>query len=240
MLEVARQANGAVLVEPRVQVAGNLDILAGRLDHHFCQLDHPVMLPLVGSHVELVLLVPACLAAGMAIGADVEIDLERAEAGFQHLVHFALDLIHVHAGRHFAVAINADVVAELAAHQLIDRHLERLALEIPQRDLDAGQRGDQRPGKAALEHQAAADVLENGVDGKGVATDQFMRQLMLDDGDGLMPAMHAFAQARNAGIGFDAYPQMHAMAARRRRLDRCDLHLASPNRRDPPSRRLFD
>jgi hypothetical protein len=63
-------------------------------------------------------------------------------------------------------------VAELAAHQLVDRHAERLALEVPERDLDAGQRGDQRAGEAALEHEAAADVLEDHVDGEGVAADQ--------------------------------------------------------------------
>ena len=138
---------------------------------------HAVMLPVVGSHVELVLLVPAGLAAGVAVGADVEIDLERGEAGFEHLVDHRLDLGHVHAGRDLAVAVDADLVAELAAQQLVDRHLQRLALQIPERDLDAGQRGDQRAGEAALEDEAAAQFLEDRVDGEGIAADQLVRQL---------------------------------------------------------------
>ena len=111
-----------------MEIGGDIHRRAGGFHHHRGQLHHAVMLPAVGSHVELVLLVPAGLAAGVSVGADVEIDLERGEAGFQHLVHHRLDLAHVHAGRHLAVAVDADVVAELAAQQFVDRHLQRLAL----------------------------------------------------------------------------------------------------------------
>ena len=68
-------------------------------------------------------------------------------------------------------------VAELAAQQFVDGHLERLALEIPQRDLDAGERGDQRAGEAALEDEAAAQFLEERVDRERIAADEPRREL---------------------------------------------------------------
>ena len=74
-------------------------------------------------------------------------------------------------------AVDADLVAELAAQQFVDRHLQRLALEVPERDLDAGQRGDQRAGEAALEDEAAAQFLEDRVDRERIAADQLGRQL---------------------------------------------------------------
>ena len=155
-----------------MEIGSDIHRRAGGFHHHPGQLHHAVMLPAVGSHLELVLLVPASLAAGMSVGADVEIDLERGESGFQHLVHHPLDLAHVHAGRDLAVAIDADVIAELASHQLVDWHLQCLALQIPERDLDARQRGDQRAGEATLEDEATAQFLEDGVDGERIATDQ--------------------------------------------------------------------
>ena len=204
-LEVLREADGAVLVEPRVQVGGDVDLGPRRLDHHLGEAHHAVVLPAVGGHVEGVLDVVLGLAAGVAVGADVEVDLERGEAGLQHLVDHLPDLAHVHAGRDLAVAIDADVVAEPAAQELVDRRLQRLALQIPERDLDAGERGDQRAGEAALEDEAAPDVLEDGVDGEGVAAGEARRQL-LDDGDRLIAAMHAFADTGDAGIGLDLHP----------------------------------
>ena len=62
----------------------------------------------------------------------------------------------------------------------------------------------------------AAHVLEDGVDGKGVAPDDLGRQV-LQDGDGLHAAVDTFANAGDAGVGLDLDPQMHPVAAGWRR-----------------------
>src|SRR5262245_44198761 len=98
------------------------------------------------------------------------------------MVDHPLDLVEVHARLDLAVGIDADLVAELAAEELVDRNAERLALEVPERDLDAGERGDQRTGEATLEHETATDLLEDRVDGEGIAADEPRRQLV-DDRD---------------------------------------------------------
>ena len=83
-----------------------------------------------------------------------------------------LRLVHVQARRDLAVGIDPDPVAELAAQQLVDRHPQRLALQVPERDLDPGERGDQRAGEPALKHEPAPQVLEERVDGEGIASDE--------------------------------------------------------------------
>ena len=120
---------------------------------------------------------PRDLALGMAIGVDVEVDLEGGEAPDEDVVDHPPDLVEVHAGLDLAVGIDADLVAELAAQQFVDRDLERLALEVPQRDLDAGEGGDQRAGEAAFEDEAPPQLLEDRVDGERVAADQPRREL---------------------------------------------------------------
>src|SRR5690606_31199344 len=124
--------------------------------------------------------------------------------------------------------IDADVVAELAAQKFVHRHLQRLALEIPQGNLDASQSRDEGSGKTALEHQASPDLFEDGIDGKRIAADQLLSEFALNDGDGLVAAMDAFTKAGDAGVGFDAHPKMHAMADRGCRLDCRYLHELPP------------
>ena len=80
MFEIAGETDRAVLVEPGVQVAGDLDLGAGELDHHLGELHHAIVLPTVGSHVEAILDVVLGLLADMAVGEDVEINLQRGEA----------------------------------------------------------------------------------------------------------------------------------------------------------------
>ena len=66
------------------------------------------MLPLAGGVVEPVLVEAGDLALGMAVGVDVEVDLERGEAADQHVVDHLPDLVEVHAGLDLAVGIDAD------------------------------------------------------------------------------------------------------------------------------------
>src|SRR5262249_62148333 len=121
-----------------------------------------------------------------------DVHLERREAALEHATDHLLDLAEIHARLDLAGGVDADLVAELATHQIIDRRLERLALQIPQRDLDPGQRGDQRAGEAAVEHVAAAQILEDRVDLERVAPDKLGAQLV-DDRDRLHAAMHTLA-----------------------------------------------
>ncbi len=190
------------------------------------------MLPLEGRVVERVLLEALDLAADVAVGVDVHVDLQRGEAPFQHVVHHRADLVEVHARLDLAVGVDADLVAELAAHQFVDRHAQRLALEIPERDLDAGQRRDQRAARAAVEDMRPAHLLKDGVDGKRVAADELLFQVA-DDGNRLLAAVDAFAQPGDAGVGLHLDPQMHAVALGGRGLDGRDLH-------DPLLRFLID
>ena len=69
----------------------------------------------------------------------------------------------------------------------------------------------------------AAEFLEQGINGEGVAPDQ-LRGEVLDDGDGLPSAVDAFAQARHAGVGFDLDPKVHPVAHCRGGLDSGDFH----------------
>ena len=115
----------------------------------------------------------------------------RSSTSIDHL----LDLVEVHARLDLAIGVDANLVAELAAEQFVDRRVQRLALEIPQRDLDAGQRGDQRAGEAAIEDEAAAQLLEDRVDREWIAPDQLGAQL-LDERDRLDAAMDTFAQCQ--------------------------------------------
>ena len=228
LLEVPGKPDGAVHVEAGVHVGRDVDARARRGRHHLDQADHAVVLELAGGRVERVLVEAGDLAAGMAVGVDIEVDLQRGEAAFEDVIDDPLDLVEVHAGLDLAIGIDADLVAELAAEEFVDRDLQRLPLEVEERDLDAGQRGDQRAGKAALEHQAAARLFEDRVDRERIAADQAGRQI-LDDGDRLVAAMNAFAQAGHTGVGFHPDPKVHAMPRGRRRLHCRDLHrLALP------------
>src|SRR5262249_9370478 len=148
----------AVDVETGVNVGGDVDTFAGGRRHHLDEPDHAVVLPRPGGRVEAVLAEAGDLAAGMTVGEDVEVDLQRGEAAVEDVVDDALDLVEVHAGLDLAIGIDPDLVAELAAEELVDRHLQRLALEVPERDLDAAQRRDQRAGEAAFEDEAAAHL----------------------------------------------------------------------------------
>ena len=126
-------------------------------------LDHPVDLRSGGVPV------PAIVAeAGLGL---VHIEFERIEAqrdDFPRALGIGLRR-EILAG--MAVAIEADGVAELAAEQLIDRHAEHLAGQIPQGDLDAGHSGDGRAGHRAVEEAGAAHLLEEHVDVERVFAD---------------------------------------------------------------------
>ena len=70
------------------------------------------------------------------------------------------------------VAVDPDPVAHLAAQQLIDRQAEGFAGQIPERDLDRGERGDVLAGLRAGEDAGGANPLEERVDVQRILADQ--------------------------------------------------------------------
>src|SRR5690606_9285141 len=112
------------------------------------------------------------------VGAEIDIDLQGGEAPRQDALDHALDLVEGHARLDLTVGVDADAVAELAAQELVDRHAQGFAFQIPQGDLDPGEGGDQGSGEAAIEDVAPAQVLEDRVDLEGIAADKLAPQLV--------------------------------------------------------------
>ena len=99
-------------------------------------------------------------------------------------------------------AVDADAVAHLAAQQVGDAHAQGLALDVPQRLVDAGQ----------CAHVDAAAAVEAGavhhgpvvLDLAGVLADEVIGQLIDHGGDGVGAAFeHRLAPAVDALVGFD-------------------------------------
>ena len=113
-------------------------------------------------------------------------------------VHALLEaLAHLGAARlvGVGVAIDAHLVAELAAQHLVDRHAIGLAGEVPERDLD-------RRDAAALPAVAAEllDAAEQPVDVAGVFAEQPALQHQRIGGAG---AVADLAEADDALVGVD-------------------------------------
>jgi hypothetical protein len=70
---------------------------------------------------------------------------------------------------------------------------------------------------------AAPHLFEQRVDAERIAPDEEVLDLV-DDGDGLHAAVHALANAGDARVCFYLHPQVHAVTAGRRRLNRRDFH----------------
>jgi hypothetical protein len=122
------------------------------------------------------------------------------------------------------VAVDEDLVAGLTAQQAIGRHIERLAGQVPQRDVNAGQ--------CRLEHRAAApecaaeDILPDVLDAGGVLADEQGRQVVESVGDGHVAARErGFAEAVEAVFGgdFDVGELAHGED-----IDGGDFHGAPP------------
>ncbi len=102
--------------------------------------------------------------------------------------------------------VHPDPVAHLAAEQRMHRHAQRLAVDIPQRLVDPGQRAHQhRP--AAVE-TAAIQHVPVILDQARILADEVVGQLLHRGGHGMRAALHdGFAPAADARIGIDADEQ---------------------------------
>src|SRR5919199_34923 len=63
-----------------------------------------------------------------------------------------------------AIAVEADPIPELPAEQAVHRHPERLARQIPERDLNAGHRRDGYTRQRAVEEPGAPHLFKEHID----------------------------------------------------------------------------
>ena len=149
-------------------------------------------------------------------------------------VHFnrrkALRLLFLRRVRHVAgavaadPAVNANLFAACAAHQLVNRRAEALALDVPQRLVDARDRAHEDA--AAPVERAAIKRVPDILDLRRVAADEIIRHFAHAGAYGFRLAFqHGLAPAANSRVRFNFY---HAPSGtRQKRLHRCDLHLSA-------------
>lgn len=95
-----------------------------------------------------------------------------------------------------------DAFPLLAAEQFVDRHSQRLALDIMKGDVDGGNRRLQNP--PTLEILAAIKLLPDPADLHGVAADEELAIMLDGAGHGLLAAAQsALAPAEDALVGLD-------------------------------------
>ncbi len=118
-------------------------------------------------------------------------------------------------------------VAVLAAEQLPDRHAERLALDVVQRDVDCGDGGGEDA--PALEILAAVHLLPQRADIGRVAADQPTAIVLDGAGNGALAAGETgFAPALEAGIGDHPDEELGPSPnPDGETVDGCDLHVRS-------------
>ena len=135
-------------------------------------------------------------------------ELERAPSCLDQANARLGDLLRRLAAR--AVGVEPHPVAHPAAEQLVDRDAERLAEDVPQRLLDAGDgAADDDP---AAPERVAVDGLPVVLDPRRILPDQVLRDVVDGADDRLGLALQAgLADAGDAGVG----------AAPRRRSDWC-------------------
>ena len=145
-----------------------------------------------------------------------------------------LDALHQLLGRVAEdVVVDARLVAHLAAQQLVDRHAEVLAGDVPERDVDRAERAHD-PGAAKVAR--AVHVLPVVLDPQRVFAHQVVRPL-LDDGLGRLeiPPGAGFAEPADAGVG--VHLDEH-VPIDQDRFDSRDLHAAPLPRGARTGRRL--
>ena len=146
---------------------------------------------------------------------------KRGEAGLLESHRFGQQRVD---GAAFHVAVEPRLVAHTAAEQFIDRNAERLALDVPQRDVQRRHRaGDRGAGEVVgAQHDIPVMLYGEGVLANevfAVFDDRRGRGFELTPGAGL-------AQPDDAGVGVDADIEE---AIERKRFDLGNLHGASPS-----------
>ena len=117
-----------------------------------------------------------------------------------------------------------DFLALFPAEQLIDRHVERLAHDVVERDVDGALRSQQHA--PALEILAAVELLPDPADLHGIFADEKLAEVFerADHGQ-FAPTQAGLAQPGDAFVGFDLDDQLVAVAdPDRQGFDRSDAH----------------
>jgi hypothetical protein len=119
------------------------------------------------------------------------------------------------------VGIYTHPVADRAAQQLVDRHAEVLAGDVPERLVEARERAHQH--RAAAEEGRAVDMLPVVLDAQRVFADQIVGEF-LDGGDGALGLAFqgGLAPADQAGVSGDFHQP--GAQAREELLDANDVH----------------
>ena len=165
----------------------------------------------------------------VAMSAQKRVELQRGVAIGDGPGGGAGELLGRRAAREPSIAVQLESIVEFAAEQLIDRQAKRLALNIPQRDVDtAHQRRHkaERAQRVEVRVQLVPDVL----DARRILAHQQRPQPARRRGHerALRPARH-LAQAANPSVRLDM--QEHPRVARARQMasrNAGDLHVGTP------------
>jgi hypothetical protein len=110
------------------------------------------------------------------------------------------------------MTIDHHPVAAASAEQLIQRHPRHFGLDVPQRDIDGGNRAHRHG--AAPPIGTAIEILPDILDPAGIHADQARNDMIFEIGNDrpLAPVQSGVANAVNALVG--DYFQRHEIAAR--------------------------
>ena len=121
--------------------------------------------------------------------------------------------------------VHADPVAHGATEELVDRHAERLAQDVPAGLLDSGNRA--HPDDAEPPEGLPVELLVEVLDAGRVLADQHGLEILHSAGHGpRLPFQRRFAPAAKAvliGFHFDEHPVAH-LGVNHERADVCDFH----------------
>ena len=139
------------------------------------------------------------------------------------------------------MAVEADTVTHLAAQQVPDRRVQGLALQVPERQLDAGDGARADHARHAVALRGGEQLLPDPLDQERVLTDD-QRLQVLDRGLHDPRPAPALADAVQPGVGMDLHEQPVApagplgrAAVNQERADIGDAHGEFHYRRCPPA-----
>ena len=181
----------------------------------------------------LALLAHAAVEIDVIGGADPVEMRERIELqrGMPRIDDGADFLHHAFIGAEIAavrVRVEQDVVAHLAAEQLVDRLAQHLAANVPQRDVDAADHVGRRAARTGVGERAER-LVPKPLDLRRVLADQQLVELADDARDGAVGDLRRgrdLAPAGDAFIGADLHEEVFAP------IRACRLHQPRHQLRD--------
>jgi hypothetical protein len=207
-------------VVARVHIHGEVDVLGIVLAREGDLGQHVIDLGVVGGPVDAI--------EARRVGGIVDIDLGGGETQLLNLLNPREGALV--AGDHLPVAgiaVDAYAVPHLAAHQLIHRHTQRLAGNVPERRFDGRQGGDILPGLRAGEDARGADALKGGLNVQGILANQQPSE-RADQRHVALRGVGRFALADDALVRVDAHVDLVAVDPNFGGANLRDLQLGAP------------